>query len=109
MKGAVQDRVKAVVVTPLAFKPLGAFSTLPHWSVDDTDEDDSDEEREEGVTEDDLAGTDDDVAGAEDDVVAIDEDLLDGVTELEGATDDGAEDEPVPPLRLPYTSNSHSE
>jgi hypothetical protein len=77
--------------------------------VDETDEDESDEEREEGATEDEVAGTDEDVAGAEDDVVATDDDLLDGATELEGATEEGVEDEPVPPLRLPKTSNSHSE
>ncbi len=76
--------------------------------MDETDEDESDEEREEGATEDEVAGTDEDVVGTEDDVVATDDDLLEGATELEGATDDGAEDEPVP-LRLPKTSNSHSE
>ena len=62
--------------------------------MDDTDEDDSDEEREDGATEDEVAGTDDEV-------VATDEDLLDGATELEGATEEGAEDEPASMLRLP--------
>ncbi len=105
VNGAVQESVSAVVVTPVAVKPVGALSTLPQLSVDDTDED----ERDDGATEEEVACTDEDVVGTEDEVVATDDDLLDGATELNGATEDGADDEPVPPLRLPYTSNSHSE
>lgn len=66
-------------------------------------DEDEEDERDEGATEDDVMGADEDVIGTDD--------LREDATELGGATEleDGADDEPVPPLRLPYTSNSHSE
>jgi hypothetical protein len=91
---------------------LPKFTLLLSLAVEDAEED----ARDDGAIEDDVMGADEDVIGADDEPGASDEDLLDGAAELEGAAKlegaaelDGADDEAVPPLRLPYTSNSHRE
>ena len=136
MKGAVQASVRLVVVTPLAFKPVGALSTPPQLSVDELEDDvfdedeatllDSAEDLLEDATELEVATAEDFIDDATEDEVAIaDEvvadDLLDELcTELDVFTDELAEvateeedaifeDEEavVPPF--PNTWNSQSE
>jgi hypothetical protein len=69
VKGAVHASVRLVVVTPLAFNPVGALSTPLQLSVDELEDDVFDEDEDNGRLLD-------------------DDDLIEDTIELEVATDE---------------------
>jgi hypothetical protein len=81
VNGAVHASVSPVVVTPLAFKPVGALSTPEQLSVDEFDDELLVDEADEGVLLDEGALLNDD------------EDLTEEAVELEVVTDEEVETE----------------